>query len=74
MSESPSPTSAELEQVEAFLTDELAAAALYRELSALDDARAEVFGELAATEERHAEHWRQVLRAAGREPAPFRRP
>lgn len=60
--------------MEGFLTDELAAAALYRELAELsDDERRRLFLELAATEERHADHWRQVLRAAGREPQPGRR-
>lgn len=74
MGEPIEPTPAELDQFEAFLIDELAAAALYRELAELDEDRARVFGELAATEERHAEHWRKVLRTAGREPAAFRRP
>lgn len=69
------PTSEQLDQFEGFLTDEVAAAALYRELAALvDGGRAALFLELAATEERHAEHWRSLLRAAGREPTAGRRP
>lgn len=77
MSDNPprdQPSPAQLDRIETFLTDEVAAAALYRELAALDGDRRELFLELAATEERHADHWRQVLRRAGRDPQPGSRP
>ncbi|MEX2550625.1 MAG: VIT1/CCC1 transporter family protein [Nitriliruptoraceae bacterium] len=77
MSDNPAreqPAPAQLDRIEAFLTDEVAAAALYRELAELDGDRRELFLELVATEERHADHWRQVLRDAGRDPQPGRRP
>lgn len=46
--------------------DEKAAARLYRGLADLaDDEQRDIFSELAATEERHAEHWAGLLRAAG---------
>jgi VIT1/CCC1 family predicted Fe2+/Mn2+ transporter len=50
-----------------FIQDELDSASLYDVLSKVEaDARiAEVYGRLAATERRHAEHWQQKLRAAG---------
>ncbi|HVM21112.1 MAG TPA: VIT1/CCC1 family protein [Egibacteraceae bacterium] len=55
--------------------DEKAAAHLYRGLAALSDGddRA-LFDELAATEERHAEHWAQLLHDAGVEPGRARLP
>ncbi|HUH06379.1 MAG TPA: VIT1/CCC1 transporter family protein [Egibacteraceae bacterium] len=60
----------ELDQFEEFWRDERAAAALYRGLAAIvGDDRAELFEELAATEERHAEHWRGLLADAGRRPS-----
>lgn len=60
---------------EEFWQDERAAAALYRDLAALaDDGRRELFAELAGHEERHAEHWAALLRAAGRRPREATRP
>jgi vacuolar iron transporter family protein len=48
------------------LASERDAAVLYRALADADTgARAEVFGRLAAVEERHAAHWAQRLREAG---------
>jgi VIT1/CCC1 family predicted Fe2+/Mn2+ transporter len=71
VSEQSSPYSAEdLDQFGGFWRDERASAALYRALAAIDEDRRELLGELAATEERHADHWATLLRAAGREPEP----
>src|SRR6478752_6643535 len=57
--------------------DELAGGTLFRGLAEYaDDQRRTVFLQLAAAEERHAEHWSRLLRAAGVEPrrprVPFR--
>jgi vacuolar iron transporter family protein len=69
------PTDADLDRIQGFLTDEVGAAALYDELAALvDDERAALFRELAATERRHAEHWAQMLRDADRDAKPGPRP
>jgi VIT1/CCC1 family predicted Fe2+/Mn2+ transporter len=71
VSEQSSPYSAQdLDQFGGFWRDERASAALYRALAAIDEDRRELLGELAATEERHADHWANLLRAAGREPEP----
>jgi vacuolar iron transporter family protein len=65
----------DLDRFETFWQDEVAAAALYRELAELvDDRRRELFLELAATEDRHAAHWAGLLRTAGREPDQAPRP
>ena len=55
--------------------DEIDSAALYRALAELESDRrlADVYGRLAATEERHAEFWEKKLRAAGAR-VPDRRP
>jgi vacuolar iron transporter family protein len=48
--------------------DEIAGGELYRGLARYaDDSRRGVFLQLAAAEERHAEHWASLLRAAGEE-------
>jgi VIT1/CCC1 family predicted Fe2+/Mn2+ transporter len=71
VSEQSSPYSAQdLDQFGGFWRDERASAALYRALAAIDEDRRELLGELAATEERHADHWANLLRTAGREPEP----
>ncbi len=56
--------------------DEIAGGAMYRELAAhaSDEQRRRVFLQLAAAEERHAQHWVRVLREAGIEPKPPRLP
>ena len=59
----------ELVLFESLWRDERAAATLYRGLANLaDDERATMFTELAQTETRHAEHWADLLRQAGRTP------
>lgn len=63
-----------------FLQDEVNGAALYRALAAAEQVpeRAAVLRQLADTEERHAQHWLEALRAAGEPvnalPAPGWRP
>lgn len=75
MSGQRGPTSAEdLAQFEMLWRDERAAADLYRALAAIDDTHRDLLVELAATEDRHAEHWVGLLRAAGREPGRLRTP
>jgi vacuolar iron transporter family protein len=64
----------DLDRFEAFWRDEKAAAALYRDLGELDADRRQMLLELAATEERHAEHWAALLGNAGRPPLTFSRP
>jgi vacuolar iron transporter family protein len=56
--------------------DEVAAAALYRDLAGIveEDDRRVLLTELAETEERHAAHWAGLLRTAGRELPPHARP
>jgi len=63
-------------QYTTFWRDEVAAADRYRRLAEVDDdpQRAALLRELAATEERHAAHWEALLREAGHEPTPARRP
>lgn len=64
----------ELDLFEELWRDEKTAAALYRGLSDLaDDERATLFTQLAQTETRHAEHWAELLRKGGREPAALKR-
>jgi len=59
---------AEVVRFETFWRDEVAAAALYRDLAGLvDDDRRRLLLELAATEERHAAHWAALLEEQGRE-------
>jgi vacuolar iron transporter family protein len=71
----PPPSDEDLDRIQGFFTDELAAAALYDELAELlDDERDVLFRDLAATERRHADHWARVLRDAGRDPQPGARP
>lgn len=69
------PAAADIELFQRFYADERAAAAQYRDLAAMEEGeRAELFSELAATEERHAAHWAALLRDAGHEPAEGERP
>lgn len=59
---------AEFERFEQFWRDERTAARLYRGLAAIaDEERRDLFERLAATEERHARHWSDLLAAAGHE-------
>ncbi|HEX6254688.1 MAG TPA: VIT1/CCC1 transporter family protein, partial [Euzebyales bacterium] len=59
---------ADLARFETFWRDEVAAAALYRDLAGLVDGdRRSLLLELAATEERHAAHWAALLEGHGRE-------
>ncbi|HEX6256920.1 MAG TPA: VIT1/CCC1 transporter family protein [Euzebyales bacterium] len=60
----------DLAQFAALYRDERASAALYRELAGLSAEHAALLEELAATEERHADHWDGLLRAEGRTPEP----
>lgn len=64
----------DLAQFATMYRDERAAAALYRGLAALDGGHADLLEDLAATEERHAEHWAGLLREAGRVPASVEMP
>jgi vacuolar iron transporter family protein len=64
-------------RLEAMYADEVAGGALFRGLADYaDDSRREVFLQLAAAEQRHAEHWARLLRKDGVEPKvprlPFR--
>ena len=70
------PTTADLERFEDFWRSERAANRLYLALAEVtDDERQQaLFTRLAATEDRHAAHWHQLLIAAGRDPAEGRPP
>jgi VIT1/CCC1 family predicted Fe2+/Mn2+ transporter len=66
-----------LERLQAMYADELAGGTLFRGLAGYaDDPRRAVFLQLADAEERHAEHWAQLLRKEGVDPkrprVPFR--
>ncbi len=67
-----------IERIREMYADEVAGGALYRGLAefATDDDRRAAFLHLADAEERHAEHWAQLLRDAGVKPrrprTPFR--
>lgn len=64
-------TDAEIDQFRQLWADEKAAAHLYRGLADLAEGEQRaLFVELAATEERHADHWAALLRDAGCEPTP----
>jgi VIT1/CCC1 family predicted Fe2+/Mn2+ transporter len=59
---------ADLHRFKSFWRDEVAAAALYRELAVLvEGERRSLLLELAASEARHAAHWAGLLKAAGRD-------
>jgi VIT1/CCC1 family predicted Fe2+/Mn2+ transporter len=59
---------ADVARFEVFWRDEVAAAALYRDLADLVDGdHRGLLRDLAATEERHAAHWAALLEANGRE-------
>lgn len=64
----------ELAQFSALHQDERASAALYRQLAALSEEHAPLLTTLAETEERHADHWNDLLRAEGRTPTPAAMP
>lgn len=67
--------SAEVDRFETFWRDEVAAAALYRDLAGVADGdRRALLLELAAAEERHAAHWGALLEEQGRELAAPSRP
>lgn len=55
----------DLRRYREFWRDELRAAHLYRSLAAVAGDRRDVFEALAATEERHAAHWRGLLAEGG---------
>ena len=62
-------------RLEAMYADEVAGGALFRGLADYaDDTRRDVFLQLAAAEERHAEHWARLLRKDGVEPKSPRLP
>ena len=62
-------------RLETMYADELAGGALFRGLADYADAdRRDVFLQLAAAEERHAEHWARLLRKDGIEPKKHRLP
>jgi len=62
-------------RLEAMYADEVAGGALFRGLADYaDDGRRDVFLQLAAAEERHAEHWARLLRKDGVEPRKARLP
>ena len=56
---------AALKRFRQYHEDELQAALLYRGLAAMDPDRADVLTRLAEAEERHAAHWRRLLRDHG---------
>ena len=71
------PDAKRLERLQDMYADELAGGTLFRGLAEYaDEQRRGVFLQLADAEERHAEHWSRLLRAAGVEPrrprVPFR--
>ena len=63
---------ATIERWKAARQEELDAEAIYRALAAAQTTpeRAELFAGIADDERRHAEHWEELLRAAGVEPGP----
>ncbi|HEU4759411.1 MAG TPA: VIT1/CCC1 family protein [Dehalococcoidia bacterium] len=66
----PTADAAEIQRYQSNLDDEIDGIAIYRLLAAAesDPERRKIFEELAGTEERHAEVWRQKLREIGVEP------
>ena len=71
------PDAKRIDRLREMYADEVNGGALFRGLAEhADDQRREVFLQLAAAEERHAEHWARLLRASGVEPrtprVPFR--
>jgi vacuolar iron transporter family protein len=64
-----------IERLREMYADEINGSALFRGLAAHADAqRRGIFLQLAAAEERHAEHWARLLRESGIEPRAPRRP
>ena len=77
VSRTASPEVERIERIREMYADEVAGGALYRGLAEhADGERRAAFLHLADAEERHAEHWAQLLRDAGVEPkrphVPFR--
>ncbi|HEX9505024.1 MAG TPA: VIT1/CCC1 transporter family protein, partial [Acidimicrobiia bacterium] len=69
------PDAKRIRRLREMYADEVNGGALFRGLAKhADEARREVFLQLAAAEHRHAEHWARLLREAGVEPHPPRRP
>jgi VIT1/CCC1 family predicted Fe2+/Mn2+ transporter len=69
------PDAKRIRRLREMYADEVNGGALFRGLAEhADDPRREVFLQLAAAEHRHAEHWARLLRQAGVEPRPPRRP
>ena len=69
------PDEKRLKRLREMYADECAGKALFTGLAEhADGDRREVFLNLAASEQRHAEHWERLLREAGQEPKPPRIP
>jgi VIT1/CCC1 family predicted Fe2+/Mn2+ transporter len=69
------PDAARIARLREMYADEINGGALFRGLAEhADPSRRDVFLTLAAAEQRHAEHWAQLLRDAGVEPREPRRP
>jgi len=67
MQERPKPAAEDLERYRANYLSEMEGVALYRSLASVekDERRASIFERLARAEERHANRWSGLLRAAG---------
>jgi vacuolar iron transporter family protein len=71
----PAPDSKRIRHIRDMYADEINGGALFRGLADFaDDSRRDVFLQLAAAEQRHAEHWARILREAGVEPRTPRLP
>lgn len=69
------PDAKRIARLREMYADEVSGGALFRGLAEhADEQRREVFLQLAAAEERHAEHWARLLRDAGEEPRQPRLP
>jgi vacuolar iron transporter family protein len=71
------PDAKRIDRLREMYADEVNGGALFRGLAEhADEQRRDVFLQLAAAEQRHAEHWARLLREAGEEPrtprVPFR--
>jgi VIT1/CCC1 family predicted Fe2+/Mn2+ transporter len=71
----PLPDAKRIKHIREMYADEVNGGALFRGLADFaDEPRRDVFLQLAAAEERHAEHWARILREAGVEPRTPRLP
>ncbi len=65
------PDAKRIARLREMYADEVSGGALFRGLAEhADEQRREVFLQLAAAEERHAEHWARLLRDAGERTTP----